>query len=108
MQLTRLITALPAILDQLGGDVEVHNVIAYSRRVQPGDLFVAIPGIVADGHNFISKAVMRGAVAVVGERPPEELSGLPWGAFTYVRVPNAREAWRSLREIWRDLEDSQE
>jgi len=108
MRLTQLIAALPVVLGQVGGDVEVHDIVAYSRQVQPGDLFVAIPGITVDGHNFISQAVMEGAVAVVGERPPQELTGLPWGAFTYVRVPDAREAWKSLCEIWRDLEESQE
>ena len=35
-----------------------------SRAVQPGDLFVAIPGHVSDGRDFIDAAVARGAAAV--------------------------------------------
>ncbi len=38
-----------------------------SRAVQPGDLFVAIPGHVSDGRDFIDAAVARGAAAVLQE-----------------------------------------
>jgi UDP-N-acetylmuramoyl-L-alanyl-D-glutamate--2,6-diaminopimelate ligase len=93
MQLTRLTASLPTVLSRVGGDVEIHGVVADSRQVQPGDLFVAISGINVDGHRFIGEAVREGAVAVVGERPPQDLSDVPWGTFTYVRVPDAREAW---------------
>ncbi len=99
MRLTRLITALPAVLSRTGGDVEIHTIAADSRQVQPGDLFVAIPGVSVDGHRFIAEAIAEGAVAVVGERPPQELSA-PWPAFTYVQVPNAREAWGWLCATW--------
>jgi UDP-N-acetylmuramoyl-L-alanyl-D-glutamate--2,6-diaminopimelate ligase len=42
-------------------------------------------------------------VAVVGEQLPQELAGAPWGAFTYARVPNAREAWGWLCAAWHDF-----
>jgi len=105
MRLRHLVEVLPTVLGQSGGDVEVHGVVADSRRVRPGDLFVAIPGVNVDGHRFIAEAVNEGAVAVVGERPPQELpdhplTSLPWGAFTYVRVACAREAWGWLSAAW--------
>lgn len=40
-----------------------------SRNVEPGDLFCAIPGTVADGHDFVAAAAEAGAVAAVVERP---------------------------------------
>lgn len=44
--------------------------IAYdSRRVTPGALFVAVPGMVTDGHEFARGAVDSGAAALVVERP---------------------------------------
>lgn len=61
-----------------------------SRKVQPGDLFFALPGTKFDGHRFIPEAVKKGAVAVVGEQP---LSNLP---VPYLRVENAR---RTMAEI---------
>jgi UDP-N-acetylmuramoyl-L-alanyl-D-glutamate--2,6-diaminopimelate ligase len=102
MRLSYLMESLPAVLGQVGGDVEVQGITADSRRVRPGDLFVAIPGGSVDGHRFIAEAVNAGAGAVVGERRPENLS-LPWGTFTYVRVPDARESWGWLCTAWHDF-----
>ncbi|MEE8390446.1 MAG: UDP-N-acetylmuramoyl-L-alanyl-D-glutamate--2,6-diaminopimelate ligase [Anaerolineae bacterium] len=103
MQLTRLITALPTVLSQTDGDVEIHDIAVDSRRARPGDLFVAIPGVSVDGHRFIAEAVEKGAVAVVGERSLQKLPVSPVGTFTYVRVPNAREAWGWLCATWHDF-----
>jgi UDP-N-acetylmuramoyl-L-alanyl-D-glutamate--2,6-diaminopimelate ligase len=93
MRLTHLIDALPTVLGWVGGDADVHRIVADSRRSGPGDLFIAIPGVSVDGHRFIPQALEEGAVAVVGENAPEEMPNLPWGSFAYVRVPDAREAW---------------
>jgi UDP-N-acetylmuramoyl-L-alanyl-D-glutamate--2,6-diaminopimelate ligase len=43
-----------------------------SRQVKPGDLFVAVRGSHVDGHQYISKAIDLGAVAVVCEAIPED------------------------------------
>ncbi|MBK9018894.1 MAG: UDP-N-acetylmuramoyl-L-alanyl-D-glutamate--2,6-diaminopimelate ligase [Sulfuritalea sp.] len=40
---------------------------ADSRRVQPGDVFVAFPGAHVDGRDFIAQAVAQGAAAVLAE-----------------------------------------
>ncbi|MGB9724479.1 MAG: UDP-N-acetylmuramoyl-L-alanyl-D-glutamate--2,6-diaminopimelate ligase [Chloroflexia bacterium] len=50
-----------------GGEVEIAGLSYDSRRVQPGHLFVAIRGAHVDGHDYISQALERGAVAVVAE-----------------------------------------
>ena len=47
----------------------VHGIAADSRRVRPGDLFVAIPGVNVDGHRFITEAVTEGAVAILAPLP---------------------------------------
>ena len=57
-----------AILEQLERQgVKPGRLTADSRRVQPGDVFVAFPGAQADGRDFIAQAVARGAAAVVAE-----------------------------------------
>ena len=38
-----------------------------SRKVRPGDLFLAVPGLDYDGRDFIADAIARGAAAVVYE-----------------------------------------
>jgi len=53
-----------------GGAVVVRGVSIDSRRVQAGDLFVALPGERADGHAFVGDALANGAAAaLVRDRP---------------------------------------
>lgn len=52
--------------------VPVHQIQFDSRKVQAGDLFVAVKGSHVDGHQFIGKAIEMGAVAVVCEEVPEQ------------------------------------
>ncbi|MCL6683352.1 UDP-N-acetylmuramoyl-tripeptide--D-alanyl-D-alanine ligase [Sphingomonas alba] len=40
-----------------------------SREVGPGDLFVAMPGTVHDGHSFVTQAFASGAAAAVVSQP---------------------------------------
>ena len=51
---------------------EVAGVRHDSRRVEPGDLFVAVPGELFDGRDFAADAARRGAAAVLarGAAPP--------------------------------------
>ena len=50
-------------------DPQLRAVVHDSRRVQPGDLFVARPGRQSDGHDHAPAAVQAGAVALLVERP---------------------------------------
>jgi UDP-N-acetylmuramoyl-L-alanyl-D-glutamate--2,6-diaminopimelate ligase len=53
--------------------------IAYdSRRVDRGNVFVALPGLKADGAEFAQQAIERGAVAVVSERPAPSAVPVAW------------------------------
>jgi UDP-N-acetylmuramoyl-L-alanyl-D-glutamate--2,6-diaminopimelate ligase len=67
-------------------DIPITGVAMDSRKLEPGNLFVAVPGATIDGHRFIPNAIKNGAAAVVGS---EDLSvdGVP-----YVRVSDSREA----------------
>jgi len=47
-------------------DEKIRAVVFDSRRVQPGDMFVALPGLSSDGHKFIPAAIEKGASCVVG------------------------------------------
>ena len=50
------------------------KVVIDSRKVSPGDLFVAINGEKVDGHDFCHEAIKKGAIAVVSSK---ELVGIP-------------------------------
>ncbi|HNV81568.1 MAG TPA: Mur ligase domain-containing protein, partial [Tenuifilaceae bacterium] len=51
-------------------DTPINNLSFDSRRIEKGNLYIAIKGTQADGHDFIAQAMERGAVAVVCERFP--------------------------------------
>ncbi|MEO5809489.1 MAG: UDP-N-acetylmuramoyl-tripeptide--D-alanyl-D-alanine ligase [Sphingomicrobium sp.] len=55
----------------VGGPFEVHGVTFDSREVQPGDLFVAMPGTATDGHRFVAGAMTAGAAAVLVSQAAE-------------------------------------
>lgn len=48
---------------------EVTGVTFDSREVQPGDLFIAMPGAVQDGHRFVDGAFASGAAGAIVSRP---------------------------------------
>src|SRR6266404_2344512 len=48
-------------------DREITGITCDSRRVMPGNLFVAVRGERTDGHRFVDAAIDRGALAVVLE-----------------------------------------
>lgn len=84
MKLQELLRGVAVKSSTAADDLEIHEVRYDSRAVQTGDLFVAIRGFATDGHQYISKAIERGAVAVVCEEAP---AGVP-----AVVVENARQA----------------
>lgn len=71
MKLTRLIEGLDII--NISGDPsdEVSGVCFTAEKCESGSLFVAIPGLKSDGHDFIHEAISRGAKFVVYEKDLE-------------------------------------
>jgi UDP-N-acetylmuramoyl-L-alanyl-D-glutamate--2,6-diaminopimelate ligase len=89
---------LGAIADALGLDAQalpagaralaISAVTPDSRAVSAGTLFVAVPGVRADGMTFATSAAAKGAVAIVGERAPEA----PLNGAVFLHVKDARAA----------------
>lgn len=52
-------------------DRELGRVVIDSRKVEPGDLFVAYKGEKTDGHVYVSTALDKGAAACLVEHPVE-------------------------------------
>ncbi len=76
-------------------DIPITGISIDSRAVKPGDLFVAMKGGSADGHDYIHHAIDHGAVAVVGERAVEALASpvrARLGTLPYIRLENTRRA----------------
>ena len=71
MDLARLLDESDLAISTAGADgraIDVTSIAYDSRAVDPGALFVCVPGHVVDGHDFAAAAVERGAVALVVER----------------------------------------
>ena len=68
--------------------VMVNHVCFDSRKVDKDDVFVAIKGLLADGHQFIDKAIASGAKSIVCEELPKQLAN----GITYVEVDNGNKA----------------
>ncbi len=77
-------------IDTVIGNTAVGvNAIEFdSRKIKQEDVFVAIRGVVSDGHDFIEKAIDQGAIAIICEElPPITIEGV-----TYVKVEDAQSA----------------
>ncbi|MGQ9492788.1 MAG: UDP-N-acetylmuramoyl-L-alanyl-D-glutamate--2,6-diaminopimelate ligase [Anaerolineae bacterium] len=103
MKLAELWAALPyriVLSSRLGeSQMEITGISCDSRLVQPGNLFVAIRGVEADGHSFIPDALQKGAVAIVGQE--SEASIFPKGSpVPYCAVTDSREALAWLAAAW--------
>ena len=73
--------------DQARTDHPFVTGIAFdSRAVRPGNVFVALKGLHADGAFFAHQAIERGAVAVVSEQPPASPAGVPWAIVEDARL----------------------
>jgi UDP-N-acetylmuramoyl-L-alanyl-D-glutamate--2,6-diaminopimelate ligase len=89
--LADLASRFPSASIAQGADVDVRRAVQDSRKVEPGDLFVALPGATTDGARFVADAVARGATAIAAPRPLDLPSGI--GALI---LPEAR---RQLGEL---------
>jgi UDP-N-acetylmuramoyl-tripeptide--D-alanyl-D-alanine ligase len=86
--LSKIAEVVHAALTPAGAEAMLSGVAVDSRRVRPGDLFVALPGARADGHDFALPAAAAGARAMLGQRRP---AGLPRD-FPVLEVPDPRES----------------
>ncbi len=80
-------------------DVWINGIKLDSRQVNSGDLFVALPGGSRDGHEYISAAAQRGAVAAVGFKPSDVVQS----PIPYIQVADARAALAWLSAAFYDF-----
>jgi len=83
MMAARALSDMPTLKQLVEGFVEVADtddtrvsaVCIDSRRVNPGDLFIALPGTRASGVDFMPEAVERGAAAILVDSGSEIQAG---------------------------------
>ena len=68
-------------------DTLVTGICTDSRKLEPGQAFLALRGENFDGHDFIHDAIKFGAKAVIGEKSLHFTNDI-----TYIRVKKSRKA----------------
>ena len=96
-ELSLLLKDLPIKAEYSGAPAsdQITGIQFDSRKVLPGNLFVALTGGSADGHDYIPNAIAKGAAAVVGTK---DLSL----AVPYIKVDDSREALAYLASSFYD------
>ncbi len=96
MQLSEIIKRVE--VDSRSGDKDprIGKIAFDSRGVKEGDLFVALSGMEADGHQFIGQAIESGAAAVVFQDPAQHAkAGVPM-----IQVSNSRKALAQMASAY--------
>jgi len=97
MKLSHLINSLPHYeCQQKITKINVTGIHYDSRKIKPGNVFVAMRGHNTDGHNYISQAIKNGACAVVAETMQENDN------VNFIQVTDSREALARLARAFYD------
>lgn len=88
MRLDEILKRIQTIDITGSSTTEITGINMDSRLIQDGHLFIAIKGTQADGHNYISTAIDKGATAVMCETLPNKLSD----KVTYITVADSEDA----------------
>ena len=86
MKLTDLLKKVPRLEIRGSVEREIREVHQNSKKIEKGDVFVAVKGTQTDGHQFIDKAINNGADVVVCEQLPS----MPDPEITFVLVENSQ------------------
>ncbi len=86
-------------------DRPIRGAAADSRRVTPGEMFVALPGERTHGDDHLAAAVAAGAAALVATRDPDAatsaaIAATP-GGVTVIRVRDGLAALQAAAASWR-------
>jgi UDP-N-acetylmuramoyl-L-alanyl-D-glutamate--2,6-diaminopimelate ligase len=80
-------------------EVSIDSIEMDSRSVRSNTLFVAIKGVTSDGHEYISKAIEKGAVAIVCQNLPEQILS----NIVYLQVENSAKILGQLASTFYDF-----
>jgi len=83
------------------GSRPMREAAADSRRVRPGQLFVALPGERTDGHKYLAEAVAAGATGLLVTRALGDDHVERLGDVTVIRVADGLAALAALAAAWR-------
>lgn len=83
--------------EQKWQEKSVGGICTDSRKIKPGDLFVALAGEHVDGHRYVSRAQAQGAIGAVVENIQPEIEE---EKFLQLKVPSTKKAIAQLASAW--------
>ncbi|NJL89291.1 MAG: UDP-N-acetylmuramoyl-tripeptide--D-alanyl-D-alanine ligase [Coleofasciculaceae cyanobacterium SM2_1_6] len=94
LDLLTLLSAQPYYLDSDSSVSVITGITTDTRRVQTGEVFIALQGANFDGHGFAGQAIEAGAqVVITNRRLPEKIPQLV--------VPDTLVAYQRIAQWWR-------
>ncbi|MBQ7394883.1 MAG: UDP-N-acetylmuramoyl-L-alanyl-D-glutamate--2,6-diaminopimelate ligase [Lentisphaeria bacterium] len=102
MQLRQLLECVPGLSLEAGlPEMDIPAVCCDSRRVTPGVLYAAIPGVCSDGHDFLDQSAAKGAAAVLVSRDGVSFPG------AVLRAADTREAYARIQREFAGCPDQE-
>lgn len=98
-QLLEVLLAQPVNLSTSALKQVSNRLQTDTRILKPGEVFVALRGEKFDGHEFVSSAIAKGAIAAIVDFEYDN-PGLP-----VLQVKNTLEAYQKIARWWRDRFD---
>ncbi len=78
MNFSELLSGVDLLSSIRGGDRAISGIQYDSRKVKPGDCFIAIKGVATDGSRYILNSIAAGAVAIVTESAADVSPQFAW------------------------------
>ncbi len=66
--------------------VGIKRLCLHSNQVEPGDCFIALPGMTSDGRTYVTQAISNGAVAILQESLGE-FDALEFVSSSWMKIP---------------------
>lgn len=85
-------------LEKIFSTTEFQGINTDSRTLKQGEIFLALEGENFDGHNFISQAINKGAIAIITRQDylTQSVSQIP-----QIKVKNTLSAYQKIAYLWR-------
>ncbi|MCX7013387.1 MAG: UDP-N-acetylmuramoyl-tripeptide--D-alanyl-D-alanine ligase, partial [Candidatus Sumerlaeota bacterium] len=93
-----LIEATQGVLVQGDPSAAAPEISTDTRELRPGEWFLALQGANHDGHDFLPRAVERGAAGVIVAR---DVDAPALGPAAILRVPDTLTAYGAIAQAWR-------
>ncbi|MFV0431833.1 MAG: UDP-N-acetylmuramoyl-L-alanyl-D-glutamate--2,6-diaminopimelate ligase [Alphaproteobacteria bacterium] len=85
-------------------DIEIGKVTSDTRKIQKGDIFVAIKGTQVDGHDYIDEAIAKGASAIIADESYHLREGID---IPIISSSNSRESLAKLSGLlWNNIPET--